>query len=99
MDDRDTTIICRCEDLTLRDVQRAIDSGCKTLDEIKRLTRCGMGPCQGRTCRPLVSAQLSRVLKMHPSEITMTRFRPPTKPIKLKALALLKTEAGDEDHD
>ena len=96
MDDRDTIIICRCEDLTLGDIQRAIENGCTTLDEIKRLTRCGMGPCQGRTCRPLVAAEISRMLGVPPGEITMTRFRPPTKPIKLKGLAQLSRKAGDD---
>ncbi len=43
----DKTIICRCEDITLSELQRH-----KTAREAKLQTRCGMGPCQGRICGP-----------------------------------------------
>lgn len=77
------TIICRCEDLTLADIREIIARGVTTLEEIKRLTRCGMGPCQGRTCRPLVADELSRMTGVPLSEIALPTFRPPTKPVKL----------------
>lgn len=43
----DQTIICRCEDITLSELQRY-----KTAREAKLQTRCGMGPCQARICGP-----------------------------------------------
>lgn len=39
------TILCRCEDVTLRQVRQF--SGWR---EAKLQSRCGMGPCQGRVC-------------------------------------------------
>ena len=57
----DQTIICRCEDVTREDILAAINDGCRTLDEIKRITRAGMGPCQGRTCRNLIAQELARI--------------------------------------
>jgi len=81
------TIICRCEDITREMILEHITAGCKTLDEIKRLTRAGMGPCQGRTCRHLIAAELSRFYGVPMEDILMTTFRPPVKPVSLGALA------------
>ncbi|HHY04456.1 MAG TPA: (2Fe-2S)-binding protein, partial [Thermoanaerobacterales bacterium] len=53
------TIICRCEDISLEEIQEVIGKGYTDMDEIKRITRCGMGQCQGRTCRSLLLAELA----------------------------------------
>ena len=58
MDDKNT-ILCRCEDLTRENILDCIRAGYCTIDEIKRVTRAGMGPCQGRTCRMLIAQDLS----------------------------------------
>lgn len=81
------TIICRCEDLTLKDIREAIEQGCTTLEEIKRATRCGMGPCQGRTCLPLVASELSRATGKKVDEILPCTVRPPLMPLKLGTIA------------
>jgi len=81
------TIICRCEDVTRERILACIAEGYKTLDEIKRVTRAGMGPCQGRTCRNLIAAELSRAYGLPMEEVLMPTFRPPVKPISLGALA------------
>ena len=62
MDDKNT-ILCRCEDLTREDILKCIQDGYRTIDEIKRVTRAGMGPCQGRTCRMLIAQELSSYYK------------------------------------
>jgi hypothetical protein len=41
------TIVCRCEDVTFRELQ-----GQRGVREAKLQTRCGMGACQGRVCGP-----------------------------------------------
>jgi len=81
-----TTIICRCEDLTLEEIRELIDKGFTTIDEIKRISRCGMGPCQGRNCRPLLMNELARATGQDIRNMPMPTFRPPTKPIKLGIL-------------
>jgi glycerol-3-phosphate dehydrogenase len=43
-------LICECELVTRRDVQEAIDAGIANIDDIRRDTRLGMGPCQGGWC-------------------------------------------------
>jgi len=80
-------MICRCEDITRQQILDCIADGYKTIDEIKRVTRAGMGPCQGRTCRQLIAMELSRAYGVPMEDVLMPTFRPPTKPMSLGALA------------
>ena len=89
----DTTIICRCEDITLEQVRELIHDGNHTIEEIKRNCRCGMGPCQGRTCTPLIAREISLVTGTPLPEVPLPTFRPPTAPVKLGELA------GGDGHD
>ena len=81
------TLVCRCEDVTREMILACIADGYETIDEIKRVTRAGMGPCQGRTCRNLIALELSRIYGAPMDEVLMTTFRPPVKPLSLGALA------------
>ena len=49
------TLVCRCEDVTRAEIERAIDDGAREVNQVKAWTRCGMGPCQGRTCGDVVA--------------------------------------------
>jgi len=90
-------MICRCEDVTRETILACIADGYETLDEIKRVTRAGMGPCQGRTCRHLIASELSRIYGVPMEEALMTTFRPPVKPISLGALAdAYSAESGEQ---
>ncbi|MCR4431016.1 MAG: (2Fe-2S)-binding protein [Tepidanaerobacteraceae bacterium] len=80
------TIICRCEDVTLEEIEAVIEKGYTSMDEIKRITRCGMGQCQGRTCRTLLLAELARATKTHPNDIKVTTYRPPVKNVKMSVI-------------
>lgn len=90
----DNTIICRCEELTLGQIRDLIRKGYRTVDEIKRISRATMGPCQGRTCRPLIMSEISRMTGTPMQEVTTGTFRPPTRPIKMSILL-----NGGEDHE
>jgi len=90
------TIICRCEDVTREAILKCIADGYETLDEIKRVTRAGMGPCQGRTCRQLIALELSRHYGVPMEDVLMPTFRPIVKPISLGALADAYTERVGE---
>ena len=46
---RADTIVCRCEDVAFGSLH-----GRTSWTDAKLQTRCGMGPCQGRTCGPAV---------------------------------------------
>ena len=54
-----------------------------------------MGPCQGRTCIPLLVRILARKLGKKPNEIPLPTVRPPIVPIPLK-LFLKSKEPGVE---
>ena len=95
----DEVIICRCEDLTLADIRRALRSGASSLDEVKRLTRCGMGVCQGRTCGMLVAQELARAQSRPLGEIALPRFRPPGKAVLLGSLAAAERQDRGDVHE
>jgi glycerol-3-phosphate dehydrogenase len=49
-------MVCRCEHVTRAEVTAALRNpfGARTLDAVKRRTRCGMGRCQGGFCTPRI---------------------------------------------
>jgi bacterioferritin-associated ferredoxin len=89
---KDDIYICRCEDITLDDIDKLIVNGAQTIDEIKRLCRCGMGPCGGKTCSNLLRDIISKTTKIPVSEVKHPTVRPPAKNVKLGILA----KAGEE---
>ncbi len=60
-------------------------------DQIKRLTRAGMGPCQGRRCREQVACILAAASGVPVSQLPTASYRAPVRPIPLAIIA-----AGDE---
>ncbi len=84
------TVICRCEELTELDILRAWEAGYRTPEEIKRLLRLGMGPCQGRTCTPLLLSLIGRLASRPVAEIVPPQGRPPLKPTPLEMFARLE---------
>lgn len=94
----DNTIVCRCSDLTMKDIRELINQGYTTFDEIKRLSRAGMGPCQGRTCMPLILREISIITGKTISEIMPGTYRPPVKAITLGQIADAAKEGGKK-HD
>ncbi|ASJ01229.1 (2Fe-2S)-binding protein [Thermococcus gorgonarius] len=85
-------IICRCNDVTVEEIEALIDEGVTDIEEIKRLLRVGMGPCQGRTCMPLVIAILARKTGKKPDEIPLPRARVPIRPVRVEVLV-----GGDDE--
>ncbi len=90
----DTLIICRCEGIGLGQIQAVIDrSGAETVNQIKKLTRTGMGPCQGRTCARVVESILATEANV-PAGREAYRSRPPVRGITVGTLA-----AGGDQFD
>jgi len=85
-DDEDM-VICRCEEITKGTIKDAIRNGMQTLNGIKRITRAGMGLCQGQTCQRLVSQILAEELGLSLAEIEPTTARGPVRPLRLSAFA------------
>ena len=69
MSEKGEKIICRCNDVTLEEIEALIDQGVTDIETIKRLLRVGMGPCQGRTCIPMIVSIIARKTGKKPDEI------------------------------
>ena len=80
-------IVCRCEEVTMGEVKEWIAKGYDTFDELKRLLRVGMGPCQGRGCREIIMREIARAKGIPMAQVDPGTFRPPVKPVKLGVLA------------
>lgn len=87
------TFYCRCEDVTMSEVDHAIELGLRTIEEIKRYTGLGTGPCQGKECLGVLAMHLCRRGLAEPGTIEPFTARPPTEPVTLGALAA----AADDD--
>ena len=85
--DDDDLVICRCEEITRAEIKDAIRNGMRTLNGIKRITRAGMGLCQGQTCQRLVAQILSEELGLSAAEIDPTTARGPVRPLRLEVFA------------
>ena len=64
-------MVCRCEHVTRAEVAAAVRNpfGARSLDAIKRRTRCGMGRCQGGFCGPRL-ADILQAEGVPPEKIT-----------------------------
>lgn len=51
----DDIIVCRCERVSVGEIRKWIRSGVKDFNELKALTKVGMGACSGKTCTPLIN--------------------------------------------
>ncbi|WFS25974.1 NAD(P)/FAD-dependent oxidoreductase [Rhizobium rhododendri] len=75
----DDAIVCRCEDVSRRDIDIACSEGARSLNQLKAWTRCGMGPCQGRICGDIAGALLADATGQFPRSgmfTGRTPFRP-----------------------
>jgi bacterioferritin-associated ferredoxin len=90
----DDRIICRCENTNLGSIKQAILSGARTLDEVKRRTRSGMGLCGGRNCGKLIAGIMADMLAddggYRALPVQPLRVRPPVVPVSVAELAEVK---------
>ncbi|EMZ9456402.1 cyanide-forming glycine dehydrogenase subunit HcnB, partial [Pseudomonas aeruginosa] len=88
---RADTVICRCEQVTRGDIERALEQGVQDIAGLKMRTRAGMGDCQGRMCIGYCSDRLRRATGRH--DVGWLRPRFPIDPIPFSAFQNLGTEA------
>ena len=79
------TVVCRCEDVTRAEIDAVFAAGGSDLDQLKTRTRCGMGPCQGRVCAPIVGALAALHSHVGASSRPWT-VRPPLRPVPIADL-------------
>jgi sarcosine oxidase subunit alpha len=79
--------VCVCEDVTTKDIDRAIAEGFDSIELAKRYTTVTMGPCQGKLCQ-LASIRLyARTTGIGEAAVGTTTARPPWAPVELGVLA------------
>ncbi|MES2711727.1 MAG: FAD-dependent oxidoreductase [Pseudomonadota bacterium] len=78
----DATILCRCEEVTAGTLRAAMAEGATSLPALKRATRAGMGPCQGRFCADSIARLCGAA-----AEADFAAPRVPLRPIPIAALA------------
>mgnify|MGYP000861574349 FL=1 len=69
------TIICRCERVTVGEIRELIRKGVRDINEIKTVTRAGMGACGSKTCNSLIH-RLFREEGITNSEVVDNTKRP-----------------------
>jgi thioredoxin reductase len=72
--------------MSARSVTTLLRDGPLNQDQIKRLTRAGMGPCQSRRCREQVGLLLAQASGTTIDRIPLPSFRPPIRPLPLNVL-------------
>jgi bacterioferritin-associated ferredoxin len=80
-------ILCRCEDVTLADLEHAVSLGYTHIEEAKRYTGLGTGPCQGKECLVPTCLYLAQATGEPPETIRPFTSRPPLAPVALGTLA------------
>jgi thioredoxin reductase len=87
----ETTVVCRCEEVTLGRLRAAVELGADDARSAKLLARPGMGWCQGRMCglaaAAVVAEQAGRAVDR--SDVEVFTHRPLSQPVPLRVLAEL----------
>lgn len=84
--DAPDTVVCRCEERTVADLLKGYEQGARGPQDLKGMTRCGMGPCQGRQCGHTVSELLARWNGTGVAEAGYYRLRSPMRLLNLTEL-------------
>jgi ferredoxin len=71
----DDTIVCRCERVTAAEIRELIRQGYRDINEIKAVSRAGMGACGAKTCTDLIH-RLFRDEGIPDSEVIDQSVRP-----------------------
>jgi len=53
-------VVCICNKIRKGVIEKAIRGGARTLEDIKRRTRAGTGPCTPNRCGPVIRAMLAK---------------------------------------
>ncbi|MBS1230130.1 MAG: FAD-dependent oxidoreductase [Proteobacteria bacterium] len=84
---KDEAIVCRCESVTASQIRSAARLGAPGPNQVKALTRAGMGACQGRMCACVTAALVAETSGQPIDQVGMLRSRYPVKPVTLEEIA------------
>jgi thioredoxin reductase len=91
----DSALACRCTGATLGDVRAAVGPGNASAPGVRRLSRAGMGICQGRYCDDVVALVIAEQTGRPVAAAGRPRTRSPVCPVTLSALAKLDGSGQD----
>ena len=74
------------EQMSRRSLRTHVKDDPVNSDQIKRLTRAGMGHCQGRRCREQVALLIAEESGIDIAEVPLMSYRPPVRPLPLKIM-------------
>jgi thioredoxin reductase len=84
---RPETLVCRCEEVPLAAIEQELQAGTAATGAVKRVTRAGMGRCQGRYCGPVLVELAARWGARDPDEWSGFAPAPPFKPLPAGLIA------------
>lgn len=79
--------LCRCEEVSTAVILDAIEAGARSINDVKRRTRAGMGVCQGCFCTGPIAALLHHRGAIPRSGIDPMTARPPVRLLPLERLS------------
>jgi len=83
---QDNVVVCRCEEQTVAQLKKGFEQGARNPNQLKSLTRCGMGACQGRQCGHTVSELLATWREEPVENVGYYRLRSPMRLVNLTEL-------------
>ena len=89
----DDTVVCRCERVTAAEIRDLIRRGFRDINEIKAVTRAGMGSCGSKTCTALIH-RLFRDEGIPSNDITDSTRRPLFMEVPLGVFAGVTKDKG-----
>jgi len=89
----DDVIVCRCERVSVGEIRKWVRYGIKDFNELKALTKVGMGACGGKTCTPLIE-RIFREEGVLPEDVIPGTSRPLFIEVPMSAFARAKGKKG-----
>ena len=88
------TLVCRCESVSLGAIEAAVHEQIEHVGALKRVTRAGMGGCQGRYCGTILADASTRRSGGTIGELSLFAPAAPIKPARIGAIAADMDEAA-----
>ena len=77
------TPLCRCENVTLAELEKSAADGATGMVQQKSTTRLSMGRCQGRYCLATLADLVATRQGLEAADLDWPRIRPPARPVPL----------------
>lgn len=91
----DDIIVCRCERVSVGEIRKWIRYGVRDFNELKALTKAGMGACGAKTCTPLIN-RIFREEGISDDQINQGTNRPLFIEVPMGIFAKVKEKKGEK---